>query len=163
MALTPASARTARRVLATTAAATGLSVAEVARVLVTRVPGVPVTGPLGRALRHAVQLARTAPAGAAAPSRLPVPGGFRAFLGGGDDAEEGPGPAPRLAPDRRYTARVLARYLACDAAARAAPADGDARRDLDDAAYTLCVLMAGRTPQEAVRAARAYLAGPQAP
>ncbi|MCB5180915.1 DUF5133 domain-containing protein [Streptomyces antimicrobicus] len=131
MALTGAPARTARAIVSATAATAGLSVPEVAHTLVSR--GLPVTGRVGRALRQSVRLARSAPAGA-------------------------PVPVLRLAPDRGYTAKVLDRFLACHAAAAADPADEGAQRALDDAAYTLCVLMARRTPKEAVRAARRYLA-----
>ncbi|RSS82085.1 DUF5133 domain-containing protein [Streptomyces sp. WAC06614] len=136
MALTGASARTARAIVSATAATAGLSVPEVAHTLVTR--GLPVTGRVGRALRQSVRLARSTPGGA-------------------------PVPVLRLAPDRGYTAKVLDRFLACHAVAATTPSDEEAQRALDDAAYTLCVLMARRTPKEAVRAARRYLAATQAP
>ncbi|MFJ3924200.1 DUF5133 domain-containing protein [Streptomyces sp. NPDC090022] len=136
MALTPCTARTARRILTAAAAATGAGVQDVARVLVTRTPGAPVPGRVGRALRAAVEGARA-----------------RNSVTGGPDVAE---PALQLSPDRGYAGEVLGRYLDCRAAAEGG--GEQALQELDDAAYTLCVLMARRTPAEAVRAAREYLA-----
>ncbi|WP_267243314.1 DUF5133 domain-containing protein [Streptomyces sp. PR69] len=62
-----------------------------------------------------------------------------------------------LLPDKALLSALLHRYRAWECLAEAEPRDPHTRRRRDDLAYTLCVLMGRRTPQEAVAEAEAYL------
>ncbi|MEU9443903.1 DUF5133 domain-containing protein [Streptomyces sp. NPDC048304] len=62
-----------------------------------------------------------------------------------------------LLPSRPEVFRQLRRYLVCERAAVAEPADLVTRAAFEDCGYTLCVLMGERTPREAADAARRYL------
>jgi hypothetical protein len=62
-----------------------------------------------------------------------------------------------LLPDKSVLVSLLRRYRVWEHLALAAPHDPARRRRLEDAAYTLCVLMGHRTAQEAVIAAETYL------
>ncbi|MFD9355679.1 DUF5133 domain-containing protein [Streptomyces sp. NPDC060031] len=130
MALTPCTAPAARRILAVAAGTAGITVREVARALAEYARGVPVPRRVERALRMAVRASRT-------------------------PADELPG---GLLPGRSRAQVALARFRVCRDRVRAAPGDAEARRALDDAAYTLCILMGRRNPHQAVRAAEEYLA-----
>ncbi|QNE79008.1 DUF5133 domain-containing protein [Streptomyces finlayi] len=63
-----------------------------------------------------------------------------------------------LLPSRPRTEQVLAEFRKCQALLAAAPSDRSARQALDDAAYTLCVLLGRTTVHEAVDAAEQHLA-----
>ncbi|MET9604193.1 DUF5133 domain-containing protein [Streptomyces sp. NPDC006512] len=135
MAATPCSARDARQVLLVAAELARATVAEVAAALVAGADGEPVPASAERALRRAMEAARTV---------RPVGGRVRV------------GPAP----NRARAEEVLSRLEGCRARLSAAPGDPGAVRSMDDAVYTLCVLMGRRTAYEAVHAARRHLAGP---
>ncbi|MBT2470652.1 DUF5133 domain-containing protein [Streptomyces sp. ISL-66] len=89
---------------------------------------------LERALRHAVKAART-------PTRARTP-------------------QTGIRPNRERAEEVLSRLRGCQARLLATPADPGALRAMDDAAYTLCVLMGRPTAHGAVLAAEALLAEP---
>ncbi|MFF4260907.1 DUF5133 domain-containing protein [Streptomyces virginiae] len=129
MALTPCTAPAARGILDVAASAAGTTALEVAAALAESPRGGPLPRRVERALRMAVKAART-PAGE---------------------------PPSGLLPSRSRAQEVLACFRACQDRVQAAPGDMDARRALDDAAYTLCVLMGRRNPYQAVGAAEAYL------
>ncbi|MFG2714230.1 DUF5133 domain-containing protein [Streptomyces goshikiensis] len=132
MATVPCSARAAGRVLAAAAARTESSVAELAAAMVAESRGTPLPALVGRALNQAVRAARTSPdarSGRAVPGLMPST----------DDAE-----------------RALGRFFDARLRLVAAPADETARRALEDALYTLCVLMAEPTAHAAVVAAVQY-------
>ncbi len=77
--------------------------------------------------------------------------------------DAGRSPAPSvgrgsvLTPARTRTEEVLTRLRGCQARLAAAPEDPVALRAMDDAGYTLCVLMGRATVHEAVLAAEARL------
>ncbi|WP_405828068.1 MULTISPECIES: DUF5133 domain-containing protein [unclassified Streptomyces] len=131
MAMTPCSARDARVVLASAAAAVHVTATELAAAIVAAPQGVALPAPVERALRHAVESARSpvCPAPAAAA------------------------PAAMLA-NRALTEKVLARFRACRARLGAEPESEDARREMDDVTYTLCVLMGRLRAHDAVTAAQ---------
>ncbi|MFJ9412188.1 DUF5133 domain-containing protein [Streptomyces sp. NPDC101393] len=62
-----------------------------------------------------------------------------------------------LLPDKAVLVSLLRRYRVWEHLALAAPHDPARRRRLEDAGYTLCVLMGHRTAREAVIAAETYL------
>lgn len=62
-----------------------------------------------------------------------------------------------LLPDKARLAQLLRRYRICEQLVLQEPHNSVRRRRLDDAAYTLCVLMGHRTAHEAIRAAESYL------
>ncbi|MEU6312831.1 DUF5133 domain-containing protein [Streptomyces sp. NPDC047014] len=130
MALTPCGAREARLVLAAVAELVQAPAPDVAAALYAGARGEPVPQRWERALRRAVKA-------------------LRAHVG-----VRGVG----LLPSRARTEEVLARFRACRELLRAAPGDAVARGAMDDAAYTLCVLMGRSTVPEAVTAAEAHLA-----
>ncbi|MCJ1676427.1 DUF5133 domain-containing protein [Streptomyces sp. APSN-46.1] len=138
MALTPCSARDAQRVLAAAAEKSHVAVVEVAAAMVAGSRGLPVPLHVERALRHAVEAART--------PHHPRPGTATARVG--------------LTPARARTEEALSRFRASQARLSGAPAEHDARRAMDDAAYTLCVLMGRPTVHEAALAAVALLSAP---
>ncbi len=88
-----------------------------------------------RALRHAVDCAR---------------------------APESPAPAVAapvaMRASRAGTEEVLIRFRACQARLAAEPGSEEARREMDDATYTLCVLMGRSRAHEAVLVAQDRLA-----
>lgn len=131
MAMTPCSARDAHVVLVSAAAAAHVTAAELAAAVVAAPQGAALPAPVERALRHAVEAARSpvCPASAAA-----APVAMRA--------------------NRALTEKVLARFRACRARLGAEPGSEDARREMDDVTYTLCVLMGRLRAHDAVTAAQ---------
>ncbi|MEU9029447.1 DUF5133 domain-containing protein [Streptomyces sp. NPDC048383] len=65
----------------------------------------------------------------------------------------------RIHPDADVLRAHLARFQRLRHLALTAPADPAVQARLDDAAYTLCVLVGRRTPHAALRSARQLLAG----
>ncbi|MEU9107383.1 DUF5133 domain-containing protein [Streptomyces xanthophaeus] len=63
---------------------------------------------------------------------------------------------PVLMPTREEVDKALARFVDARVRLCAAPADSAARRAVDDAVYTLCVLMAQPSPHAAVTEALRY-------
>ncbi|GGY89673.1 hypothetical protein GCM10010343_13680 [Streptomyces avidinii] len=132
MAMTPCTARDAHRILSAAAGLARTSPYELAAAMAAGTRGTPVPVHLERAVRRAVEAAR-APVPAA---KLPT----------------------ALVPSRVRTEEVLTHLRACQSRLSAAPDDPDALRAMDDAAYTLCVLMGRRSVPEAVLVALNYLA-----
>ncbi|MFI5761753.1 DUF5133 domain-containing protein [Streptomyces sp. NPDC051563] len=133
MATTPCSARDALRILATAADLAGVRGADLAAALTATAGGTALPTRYERALRHAVEAARTrAPAAGTRPAGL--------------------------APNPARTEEVLTRLRGCQARLAASPQDPAALRAMDDTAYTLCVLMGRPTAHEAVSAAEEQLA-----
>nr|WSW70850.1 DUF5133 domain-containing protein [Streptomyces sp. NBC_00995] len=130
MAAVPCSARDAGRVLAAAATAAGVTSADVAAAMAAEARGVAMPARVERALHRAVAAAR------AVPPRT-------ACIG--------------LMPSRARTAEVLAEFRGCRARVSEAPSDMRARQALDDAAYTLCVLLGRTGVHDAVRAAERHL------
>jgi hypothetical protein len=62
-----------------------------------------------------------------------------------------------LLPDKSRITRLLLRYRTWERRLAGAPSNPVARRRFEDTAYTLCILMGRRTPQEAVLAAERYV------
>ncbi|MEU9294114.1 DUF5133 domain-containing protein [Streptomyces sp. NPDC048266] len=135
MAATPCTARDAKRILAAAADLAQINVHDLGVVVVAGTEGTPPPGRIERALRRAVEAARSS----AAPAD----------------------PSVGLTPNRERTEEVLTRLRGCRARLAAAPGDPAAARAMDDAAYTLCVLMGRPTTYEAVLAAERHL-GPRA-
>ncbi|WP_200904343.1 DUF5133 domain-containing protein [Streptomyces yangpuensis] len=136
MTLAPCGAREARLVLAAAAELVHVQVADFAAAVVAGAHGEPVPARWERALRRAVEALRS-----------PLPG-----------TEGGRGVG--LLPSRARTEDALALFRASRERLAAAPGDATARSAMDDAAYTLCVLMGRSTVHEAVAAAERHLAGP---
>ncbi|MFD6185020.1 DUF5133 domain-containing protein [Streptomyces goshikiensis] len=132
MATVPCSARAAGRVLAAAAARVRISVAELAAAMVAESRGTPLPALVGRALNQAVRAAQASP-----------------------DAGSGRA-GPGLMPSTEDAERALGRFFDARLRLVAAPADEAARRALEDALYTLCVLMAEPTGHAAVVAAVQY-------
>lgn len=130
MALTPCTAPAAGEILDVAASTAGVTVRQVADALVQYSRGVSLPRRIERAVQLAIQIAR-APATERPCGLLPGTGRAAAAL------------------DQFRRSRILL---------QAVPADPDARRSLDDAAYTLCVLMGRRTAHEAMLAAEEYVA-----
>ncbi|MFJ7265413.1 DUF5133 domain-containing protein [Streptomyces sp. NPDC099050] len=133
MATTPCSARDALRILATAADLADVAVRDLAAAMTATSCGTALPARLERALRRAVEAART----------------------------RGPAGGPRgagLAPNPARTEEVLTRLRGCQARLAASPHDPGALRAMDDTAYTLCVLMGRATALEAIAAAEAQLA-----
>ncbi|MGW7330919.1 DUF5133 domain-containing protein [Streptomyces sp. NPDC054840] len=129
----PGPVHLAEQVLSAAATETGLPVSEVARAMVADSRGAPLPIDVEQALHHAVQAARS-------------------------------GSAPRvsgsyLMPNRADAERALGRFFDARLRLRAAPSDPEARRAVDDAVYTLCVLMAQPSPYAAVNDALQYTDG----
>lgn len=135
MAMTPCSRRDAKRILAGAAESAHISPAVLAAAMVAGSQGVPVPAHVERALRRAVEAART-------PSPRPA------------DLVRG----VALVPSRSRTEQVLSEFRRCQTVLAAAPSDRSARQALDDAAYTLCVLLGRTTVHDAVDAAEQHLA-----
>lgn len=135
MAITPCSARDARLVLASAAAAAHVSEAELAAAMGAATQGVATPVHVERALRHAVDCARS---------------------------PQSPSPAVTapvvMRASRAGTEEVLVRFRACQARLAAEPGSEEARREMDDVTYTLCVLMGRSRAHEAVRVAMDRLA-----
>ncbi|MFE9462795.1 DUF5133 domain-containing protein [Streptomyces virginiae] len=134
MAATPCGARDAHRILAAAADLVRSSPDAVAAVIVEGSCGTPVPGHVERAVRRAMEAART--------SGRPE------------------GPLVGLLPAATRVQEVLTRLRVCRSRLGVAPEDPAALRAMDDAAYTLCVLMCRPTVHEAVLAAEARLARP---
>ncbi|MBT2450860.1 DUF5133 domain-containing protein [Streptomyces sp. ISL-43] len=134
MATTPCSVRDAERILATAADLANVNVLDMAAAMTAGPGGTPVPVRLERALRHAIRAART-------PLRPKT-------------ARTG------VLPSRTRAEEVLSRLRGCQARLAATPSDPGALRAMDDAAYTLCVLMDRPTAHEAVLAAEELLATP---
>ncbi|MGW0749168.1 DUF5133 domain-containing protein [Streptomyces sp. NPDC002587] len=134
MATTPCTARDARHILAAAADLAHTTPDALAAVLVAGARGTPVPVHFERAVRRAMEAART-----------PAP------------------PAGRrigLTPSRTRTEEVLTRLRGCQAGLAATPGDPVALWAMDDAAYTLCVLMGRASVHEAVLAAEALIGLP---
>ncbi|GFN00930.1 hypothetical protein Sfulv_57400 [Streptomyces fulvorobeus] len=138
MAMTPCARRDAKRVLAVAAETAHLTPAAMAAAMVAGSRGAPVPAHVERALRGAMEAARTP----ALPS----------------DAVRG----VALLPSRARTEQVLTEFRKRQALLAAAPSDRSARQALDDAAYTLCVLLGRTTVRDAVDAAELHLAASSA-
>ncbi|MFI7355888.1 DUF5133 domain-containing protein [Streptomyces avidinii] len=134
MAATPCGARDAHRILEAAADLVRTTPDAVAAAVVGGSCGTPVPVHVERAVRRAMEAART--------SGRPA------------------GPLVGLLPARTRVEEVLTRLRGCRARLGVAPEDPTALRAMDDAAYTLCVLMGRPTVHEAVLAAEAHLARP---
>ncbi|MFG2989635.1 DUF5133 domain-containing protein [Streptomyces sp. NPDC048257] len=133
MALVPCTADTARRIIVDTAQAAATTPQTMADAVVAMFTDRYVVPSLERALHTAIARAQTPPAPVA-------------------------GTSPRLLPNTFALRRHLNHLRAARRRALSSPDDPGARRDLDDAAYTLCVLMGQRGTHAALLAAEAYLA-----
>ncbi|MFF5703710.1 DUF5133 domain-containing protein [Streptomyces sp. NPDC012794] len=136
MAAAPCSAREAKQILLAAADRARITPAEASAAMVAGSLGLPVPTRVERALRRAVQAART-----------PLPPGT--FQGVG------------ILPSRLRTEEVLSRLRGCQARLAASPTDPGTLRAMDDVAYTLCVLMGRPTTHEAVLAAERHLSAPE--
>ncbi|MFD3328379.1 DUF5133 domain-containing protein [Streptomyces sp. NPDC058701] len=132
MATVPSPARLAEQALSTAAVQAGLSEIEVARAMVAGSRGTPIPAAIEEALNDAVRAARR-------PVGSRRSGSF-------------------LMPTRVDADRALTRFFDARVRLYAAPGDPGARRAVDDAVYTLCVLMAQPSPYEAVNEAVRYTA-----
>ncbi|MET9857328.1 DUF5133 domain-containing protein [Streptomyces sp. NPDC006450] len=132
--MTPCTARDARRILAAAADLAHSTTDGLAAAMVAGTRGERVPAHVERAVRRAVEAARTP----GVPSRHPV----------------------GLMPARARTEEVLTRLRGQQARLAARPDDPAERRAMDDAAYTLCVLMGRPTVHMAVLAALEHLAAP---
>ncbi|MEU7062424.1 DUF5133 domain-containing protein [Streptomyces sp. NPDC046161] len=133
MALVPCSAETARRLLQAAAEEAGTTPQESAGAAVALLSGKDGPTPVQEALRTAMRRARSGP-------------------------EQGAG--ARLLPRPDVLREHVARFRALRREVLAAPGDLALQRALDDAVYTLCVMMGRRTPHDALKAAET-LAGAQ--
>lgn len=137
MAMTPCAQRDAQRILAAAAEAAHTTPSGLAAAMVAGSRGAAVPTHLRRALRRAMEVARTPPLS--------------------------PGDRPRgvaLTPSHSRTEKALSELRTYQAVLAAAPSNTDARRMLDDAAYTLCVLLGKTTLHDAVLSAEQRLAAP---
>ncbi|GHE72438.1 DUF5133 domain-containing protein [Streptomyces vinaceus] len=128
MAVVPCGAETARRILADAARTAGAGRRETAEAVLVRESGGKPPAQLGKALAEALDEARCA-------------------------TEPLTHPYTRLLPDPRTIAGLLKRHRALRRRALAAPGDTAVRDELDDATYTLCILMGRRNAYAALRAA----------
>ncbi|WP_329448268.1 DUF5133 domain-containing protein (plasmid) [Streptomyces sp. NBC_01426] len=131
MATLPGPAHLAEQVLSAAATRAGLAESEVARAMVAGSRGTPLPADIEQALDHAVQA-----------GRRPGTGSRRA--------------GSFLLPTREDAERALGRFFDARVRLCAAPDDPEARRAVDDAVYTLCVLMAQPSPHAAVNEALQY-------
>ncbi|WP_327360077.1 DUF5133 domain-containing protein [Streptomyces sp. NBC_01296] len=131
MAATPCTARDARRILEVAADLADTTPDALAAAMVAGTRGTPVPVHIERALHRAMDAGRS-----------PAPSVGRGSV---------------LTPARARTEEVLTRLRGCQARLAAAPEDPVALRAMDDAGYTLCVLMGRATVHEAVLAAEARL------
>ncbi|MGW1763811.1 anti-sigma factor antagonist [Streptomyces sp. NPDC002073] len=132
MAGTPCLADDAERILACAAALACTTVAEFARALVAS-GGAPLPTRLDRCLRQSVAAGRSSAARPAPPA------------------------SDLLLPALAETEHALGRFFDARIRLRSAPADEEARRALEDAVYTLCVLMSQPRPDVAVADALQYI------
>lgn len=130
MALVPCSAETARRLLAAAAEEAGTTVQESCEAAAALLSGRDEPTSLQQALRTAMRLARSGP-------------------------EQGPG--ARLLPGAEVLREHIARFRALRRELLAAPEDLALQSRLDDATYTLCVMMGRRTPHDALKAAESLV------
>ncbi|MFI1645592.1 DUF5133 domain-containing protein [Streptomyces avidinii] len=131
MSLVPCGTEAAHRVLVRTARTTDGDIHRAALAVPALLRGRDPQDPEQRAVRAAITAARTGPG--------PEAGGLR--------------------PDTGVLRAHLARFRALRRLALTAPADPKVQARLDDAAYTLCVLLGTRTPHAALRSAGRLLAG----
>ncbi|KPI20543.1 hypothetical protein OV450_0009 [Actinobacteria bacterium OV450] len=131
MALVPCTVATARRILADAAASAGVELHEVVAGVHAMRTGEPVTAAVDEALHRAVDRARTPPVAASASWLSPQPDVLR---------------------------RHVNHVRAARRRALAAPDDAGVRSELEDAAYTLCVLMGQRSAHGALLAAEELIA-----
>ncbi|MGW7101754.1 DUF5133 domain-containing protein [Streptomyces sp. NPDC054838] len=126
MALVPCGADTARRLLTATAQETGTTVEESAGAAVALLSGQDEPTAVQQALRTAMRRARSGP-------------------------EQGAG--ARLLPGADVLREHVTRFRALRRELLGAPGDLVLQSRLDDATYTLCVMMGRRTPHDALKAA----------
>ncbi|WP_329200807.1 MULTISPECIES: DUF5133 domain-containing protein [unclassified Streptomyces] len=137
MALVPCSAETARRLLTAAAEETGTTAQESAGAAVALLGGQDEPTPVQEALRTAMRRARSGPQQGAGARLLPRPDVLREHV---------------------------ARFRALRREVLGSPGDLALQRELDDAVYTLCVMMGRRTPHDALKAAETLVdAQPQQP
>lgn len=132
MAVVPCGADTARRILAEAARASGTGLREAAEAALVLGDGGKPPSPLGRALADAVDEARS-------------------------DTEPVTQPYTRLLPDPQAIGELLKRHRGLRRRALATPGDPAVRDGLDDATYTLCILMGRRNAYTALRSAELLL------
>ncbi|MCJ0869741.1 DUF5133 domain-containing protein [Streptomyces sp. AP-93] len=131
MALVPCTAAKARRILAEVVMVTGTEVREAAEAVLAVRTGEPVAPAVESVLRHVLAQART----------LPDP------------------PAGSWSPPEPDLLRRHVNHLrAARRRALAAPGDASVRSELEEAAYTLCVLMGQRSAHGALLAAEQLIA-----
>lgn len=135
MARIPCSARDARRILAAAADLADVPVDDLALAITTTPAGSLLPTRLERALRHAVEAAHT-----------PTPA-----------SETHKQTNPALVPNAARTEEALTRLRGCQARLATTPDDPAAIRAMDDAAYTLCILMGHATTADAITAAENQL------
>ncbi|MEU9094944.1 DUF5133 domain-containing protein [Streptomyces sp. NPDC048428] len=133
MAATPCSALQAAQILATAAEGAHVTPGQAAAAMIAGSRGATVPTHLERSLRRAIGNARTPSLAAARVALL---------------------------PSRRRTEEVLAEFRRCRSRLAASPPDEAARRAVDDAAYTLCVMLGRTSVHDAVLAAEQHLASP---
>ncbi|MFD7834188.1 DUF5133 domain-containing protein [Streptomyces sp. NPDC059761] len=132
MAVVPCGADTARQILADTAWAAGAGLRETAEAVLLLGAGGKPPAPFGRALADAMDEARST-------------------------TEPVTRPYTRLLPDPQTIGELLKRHRALRRRALAAPHDPAVRDELDDATYTLCILMGQRNAYTALRSAELLL------
>ncbi|MFE6845391.1 DUF5133 domain-containing protein [Streptomyces sp. NPDC057686] len=129
MAVVPCGSDTARQILADTARAAGVAPLETAEAVLALGGCRALPAALGAALKAAMDRARSA---TATPATQPY---------------------TRLLPDPRTIGELLKRHRGLRSRALAAPHDRTVRGELDDATYTLCILMGQRNACTALRSA----------
>ncbi|MEV6734888.1 MULTISPECIES: DUF5133 domain-containing protein [unclassified Streptomyces] len=129
MAVVPCGSDTARRILADTARAAGVALLETAEAVLALGGCRALPASLGTALQAAMDGARSATAPPVAQ------------------------PYTRLLPDPQTIGELLKRHRGLRRRALAAPHDLAVRNELDDATYTLCILMGQRNACTALRSA----------
>ncbi|MET9888233.1 DUF5133 domain-containing protein [Streptomyces sp. NPDC006430] len=132
MALVPCGTETARHVLADAARYAGAGQRETAEAVLALGGGRPLPPALGKAVKAAMDEARSATAA-------------------------GTRPYTRLLPDPQALEKLVRRHRSLRRRALAAPHDLAVRNELDDATYTLCVLMGQRNAHTALRSAELLL------
>ncbi|WP_329315865.1 DUF5133 domain-containing protein [Streptomyces sp. NBC_01278] len=132
MAMVPCGADTARQILAATARAADAGPRETAEAVLALAGGGTPQTPLRQALADAMDEARSA----TAPVTQPY---------------------TRLLPDPQAIGALLKRHRGLRSRALAAPHDLAVRNELDDATYTLCILMGQRNAHTALRSAELLL------
>ncbi|MEU9417916.1 DUF5133 domain-containing protein [Streptomyces sp. NPDC048272] len=132
MATTPAPARVAEHILITAAIREGLSPPELAEAMYAASRGTPLPSRVDRAVRQAVQAARTRDGAPTAHHE------------------------PPLMPLRVDAERALGRFFDARLRLTAHPTDPVTRRDFEDSLFTLCVLMGRPNAHAAVSDAVQY-------